>query len=92
MAILNCSILKNAYWLGDHNEFAVCLSAVGGAIDAACSGRENFRSRTTESLERQPWDLAVPAVSARLVRDELIARSEKRNAAQAEYHRLAASV
>jgi hypothetical protein len=68
------------------------MYAPGGAIDAACSDRQDIRSRTTEGLERQPDDLAVPAVSARLARVELIGHSEKRNAAQAEYHRLAASV
>ncbi|UPK40071.1 hypothetical protein IVB18_24290 [Bradyrhizobium sp. 186] len=75
---------------GDYNEFAVCLSALGGAIDAACCGRQDVRRGAAESLERQPDGLAVRTVSVRLVRIELI--PEKRNAAQAEYHRLAASV
>jgi hypothetical protein len=70
------------------------MFAPGGAIDAACATRPAVHSRTAEGRQRQPAGLAVFAVSARLVRDELIQLNarEKRNAAQAEYHRLAASV
>ncbi|MBR0845169.1 hypothetical protein JQ607_33675 [Bradyrhizobium liaoningense] len=68
------------------------LPAPGASIDAACAAREDPGPGSTESGQRQPDDLAVRAVSARLVRVELIAPPEKRNAAQAEYHRLAASV
>ncbi|WP_456685302.1 hypothetical protein [Bradyrhizobium sp. P5_C11_2] len=53
----------------------MCMYAPGGAIDTTCSDRQDIRSRTTEGLERQPDDLAVPAVSARLARVELIGHS-----------------
>ena len=68
----------------------MCMFALGGAVDAACSADQDVRSGADEARQRQPSGLAVLAVSARLVRDQLI--PAKRNAAQAEYHRLAASV
>src|SRR4051794_14788516 len=57
---------------GDHNEFAMCMFAPGGAIDAACAAHPDGHSRTAEGRQRQSSGLAVFAVSARLVRDELI--------------------
>jgi len=66
------------------------MSAPGIALDAGCPAPQDFRFGTAQARQRQPSGLAVSAVSARLVRDELTAK--KRNAAQAEYHRLAASV
>jgi len=69
------------------------MSAPGGAFDAACPAAPDIRSGAAQACQRQSDGLAVRAVSARLARVELIAPSlEKRNAAQAEYHRLAASV
>ena len=76
----------------------MCMLAPGGALDAACAADPDGHSRTAEGRQRQSAGVAVSAVSARLVRDELIAGAsrkkalKKRNAAQAEYHRLAASV
>jgi len=66
------------------------MATLGGAIDAACSTHQDVRSAAPHGSQRQSDGLAVPAVSVRLVRNELIL--QKRNAAQAEYHRLAASV
>jgi hypothetical protein len=48
------------------------MSALGGAIDAACPGRQDVGSRTAKGRQRQPDGLAVRAVSARLARLELI--------------------
>ncbi|WP_431203106.1 hypothetical protein ACQ86E_30440 [Bradyrhizobium betae] len=66
------------------------MAKLGGAIDAASSAHQDVRPAAPQGSQRQPDRLAVPAVSVRLVRNELI--PGKRNAAQAEYHRLAASV
>jgi hypothetical protein len=73
------------------------MFAIGGAFDAVRAAHPDVHSRTAEGRQRQPTGLAVFALSARLVRDELIEHRsktfrKKRNAAQAEYHRLAASV
>jgi hypothetical protein len=91
-------ILKNdlSGW-GDRNEFEVCLSAPGGTIESACPTAPDVGSGAAKTRQRQPDGLAVRAVSARLARLELIAGLDKRclkkrNAAQAEYHRSAASV
>ncbi|WP_177243407.1 hypothetical protein [Bradyrhizobium sp. Gha] len=84
----NC-ILKRLAGRGNHNEFAVRISALGGALNAACSGRHDVRSGAGQSRERQSVGVAVSTVSTRLVRIELIRRRKQRNAAQAEYHRLA---
>ena len=62
---------------GDHDEFAVCMSALGSAIDAACSGCHDIRSGALASRERQSAGLAVRAISTRLVRVELMGRSRK---------------
>ncbi|MGX1322616.1 hypothetical protein AB7M17_006069 [Bradyrhizobium sp. USDA 377] len=75
----------------DRNELAVCMFAPGGAIGAACPIAPDVGSGAAQARQRQSDGLAFRAVSARLARVELIG-SEKRNAAQAEYHRLAASV
>jgi hypothetical protein len=72
--------LKRLAGWGDHNEFAVCLFALGGAVDAACSADQNVRSGADEGRQRQPVGLAVLAVSARLVRDKLIPGKAQRRA------------
>jgi hypothetical protein len=75
--------LKRLAGWGDHNEFAMCMFALGGAVDAACSADQDVRSGADEGRQRQPVGLAVLAVSARLVRDQLIpwksATPRKRN-------------
>jgi hypothetical protein len=53
------------------------MFAPGGAIDAACAAHPDDRSRTAEDRQRQSSGLAVFAVSARLVRDELIGLRSK---------------
>src|SRR6187402_810495 len=71
---------KDLLGWGNHNEFAVCMSALGGAIDAACAARPDVRSGAAEGRQRQPDGLAAPAVSARLVRRELIPGKARRRA------------
>ncbi|MBR1132514.1 hypothetical protein [Bradyrhizobium iriomotense] len=70
--------LKNDFtdW-GDRNELAVCMFAPGGATGAACPIAPDFGSGAAQARQRQPDDLAVRAVSARLARVELIALGPK---------------
>jgi hypothetical protein len=65
---------------GDHDEFAMCMPAPGAAIDAASAVREDAGARAAEGRQRQSIGLAVPAVSARLVRHELNLRKAQRRA------------
>ncbi|MBR0927603.1 hypothetical protein JQ561_13395 [Bradyrhizobium diazoefficiens] len=59
---------------GDHNEFAMCTSAPGAAIGAACVDRENTSARPADSRQRQPDGLAVRPVSGGLARIGLTGR------------------
>ena len=52
----------------------------GGAIDAACSTYQDVRPAAPQGGQRQPDGLAVPAVSVRLVRDELMVGKAQRRA------------
>ncbi|MGL3109685.1 hypothetical protein [Bradyrhizobium sp. BR 1432] len=56
----------------DHNEFAMCMSALGAAIDNACPNRKDTIPAAAEGRQRQPDSLAVRAVSGRLARLELM--------------------
>jgi hypothetical protein len=56
------------------NEFAMCTSAPGAAIDAAGVSREDTAGRAAESRQRQSDGLAVRPVSAGLARIGLTGR------------------
>ena len=63
---------------GHHDEFAMCMSALGAAIDAAYSAREDAGARAAEGRQRQSAGLAVRPVSRRLVCILLIWRDLRR--------------
>ncbi|SFP86801.1 hypothetical protein SAMN05216330_11178 [Bradyrhizobium sp. Ghvi] len=75
--------------LVDDHEFPMCLFASGD--DFAAPGTYcQANPRQAEGCQRRLSGLAADPVSGGLARLEL--SRKKRNAAQAEYHRLAASV
>jgi hypothetical protein len=69
----------------------MCIFASGDGFSAAYTRCQGNDRQVAKGRQRQLSSLATDSVSARLVRLEL-SGPEKRNAAQAEYHRLAASV
>ena len=56
----------------------MCMSALGGALDAVRSAYQDLRPGIAEGRERQPDGLAVHTISARLVRLELIGKAQRR--------------
>ncbi|MBK3663465.1 hypothetical protein JJE66_19850 [Bradyrhizobium diazoefficiens] len=92
MVISNSDLIfKRSTAQVDDHEFAMCIFASGDGFSAAnpcCRG--NYR-QVAKGRQRQLSSLATDPVSGWLVRLEL-SGPEQRNAAQAEYHRLAASV
>ncbi|MCP3389705.1 hypothetical protein NLM27_13070 [Bradyrhizobium sp. CCGB12] len=65
-------ILKLIDWQGDHNGFAMPMSAPGAAREDVCPDHEDAGPATAEGGQRQRDDLAIRAVSIRLVRHELM--------------------
>jgi hypothetical protein len=79
----------------DDHEFAVCIFTSGDGLVGDDTGRQATPGQpdpreVAEGRQRQLSRLAADPVSGGLARIEL--SRKKRNAAQAEYHRLAASV